>query len=393
MRKHATRYRSVSCGDERGGGNGLTRGACKLPSFLSAEQHRRRLLAVIGAMAPPEMLKTIASDFDTVDMRVLNEAGRRIRLAWPTDRVILVGKRFRRIKGKARDEDCRVAGYLCCPEQFRFIGCICSEDFCDTKDVQEKDVYGWFPEVYLGLSGRLYVYVCHCASDSVSLLARSVDDFVKRGLRCSEFMNMAAVCLPEDVNALKLGACKTVLDVMVWRADHLGIRVTLSDGSAVRVCDQHFAGYSRSMIDAWTEMIGAGPLEILAVVERAPEGMFIPEDDRVVLLIDCCMSVYAAGSSDGIVLVAEGLIELTCRGLSRYAKNVLFHCDGRRKKLSRVPDCPNGHCHRNPSEDAAMCDESESSEDEPLVDGRVRRDRRDTLYRKVLRAMTEFQLR
>lgn len=407
VQEHPQRGRSLSCAD---GDKGPRRRRVfrrwsdrrRVPLFLTPEYQRRELLGLLGAMAPPTLLKTITADFAKVDAHVLNESGRRIRLAWPKNKVLIVGKRCRTLRCSSRNEDHRVAGYLCCPEPFRFLGSICPDDLEDGEEVCCARRGGWFPEVYLGFTGRLYVYVSHCASDSVSVLARSVDEFVKRGLRCCEFMNMAAVCMPEDVRAVKLGSCRDSTDVMAWRQQFLGHVVALGDGSMIRVCDAYFAGYCDRTIEAWTEASGASCLEIFAVVAQAPDTVGVPPGGRIVLMFDESLTVYAAGRGSGLVIVADGMVELTCRGLSRYTRNVLFHCDGHRRVLSRDPECPNGFSHRPLKEEREGAN-ADGDEDEREKDGdpsraasgrrrRFRLSRGDSLYRRVLKAVTELQL-
>uniref|UniRef100_A0AAU7E246 Tegument protein UL23 n=1 Tax=Cardioderma bat herpesvirus TaxID=3141914 RepID=A0AAU7E246_9VIRU len=319
-------------------------GVCrKAPAFLSTQYVRSELTKLLGVMAPPEFLCHILGCFETVDHHVINETGRRVKVRWPKDRVVVVGKRHRPDAARHGSEEDRLSSLLCCPEPLKFVGSVCPSETLD--DVFNGSAPQYFPEIYVGSSERLFVYITRPRAQSLSVLAKNAAKFAKNGMRGCDIISLGAVSVPNDLKTVRLSACGSLRDALAWRADCFGSAVTVGDGTTFRVCDMFGTRHTPEDLERWMEQTGAQLLEIFGLVSFPPRDLPLARNVRVSLLVDENARIYATVNYQHLLLLADSCFEFACRGLTRFKKNVVFHTDLTARAMSRVPECPNGRTH------------------------------------------------
>ncbi|AFK83835.1 B23 [miniopterid betaherpesvirus 1] len=343
-------------------------------------------------MAPSKFLKRLLSDFDGVERAVTMELGRRVRLAWPCTRVLVLGRRSRLVISKRGEEESRISLFLCCPEPLKLVGSLYPAD----EDPVDESKNEWCPEIYVARSGKLVLYVCGPPVRSVCVVADNVDDFIKNGLKGCDGVGPLDVAgpMPPDIRALRLAYCGDLEAVVDWRESQTGAEVLLGDGTQIRICDLYFTRYVADDLDLWRQQAGVRAVEIVAVAVHLPASCPVKLGSRLVLAVDSQRCVYAVDEDfGGLVMIANDLVEFVTKGVQRYARNTVFYCDPRRRRLFRRPACPNGidHMLRNVSAAAVrpklVQSASADSPDLPISE------RRGLSFRVVTRMVSAFSPR
>ncbi|AEV80884.1 tegument protein UL23 [Saimiriine betaherpesvirus 4] len=261
-----------------------------------------------------------------------------VRLAWPRGRFLMLNKRWRSVKDN-KTEEMRLAEYLCCPEELCFLGSVCTKAFLKHGESECPS------EIYVGLSGRVYMYIDMLYSDALLVVAKDLAAFLKNGLKGCAFINVGSANMPSDFNCVSMTACANLDAFCAWRKSHLGQTMKLGDGTV-------FSVVSDSVMN-WHERrrctVDTGSFRM----EPFGESSIEEEGRPIILFTDEYLRVYAK-TLDGTILIASSMFEFVLRGLFRYRYDGIFYGNEKIRRLSRPPLCPNGLRH--------MCRSSVSSQ-------------------------------
>lgn len=297
-------------------------------------------------MAPPTVLAKIVNDFDFVDVNVVSEKGRRVRMRDCAGIVVCVGKRWRPLDPEvARSpggEERRLSRFLCCPEKLKFVGTVCPVWITAVGAFSGREKLR-LPEIYVGESSRLFVYSRTELGEGLALMAENIDELVALGTQAlRDLAKPDPWEMPRDPDATIMGTCSGFVDLLRWRNACIGRTVTLVDGVRFRVCDMFYACRDPEALDAWSSQACVTQMEVFGVVERGPEGQRAV--DRPVLLTDSCGKIYVATKPPDICIVAGSPREFAFLGLLQQRQCSTFYGDERVRRFSNSPACPNALC-------------------------------------------------
>nr|WEG69025.1 tegument protein UL23 [Mastomys natalensis cytomegalovirus 2]WEG69163.1 tegument protein UL23 [Mastomys natalensis cytomegalovirus 2]WEG69302.1 tegument protein UL23 [Mastomys natalensis cytomegalovirus 2]WEG69440.1 tegument protein UL23 [Mastomys natalensis cytomegalovirus 2]WEG69578.1 tegument protein UL23 [Mastomys natalensis cytomegalovirus 2] len=353
-------------------------------------------------MAPPEVLREILTEFSAVDAGVSEHTGRRVRLAEPKGVILCVGRRWRDIPppqdGGQRDEGARLADLMCCSEELKFVGSIVAGTFelpdkpgerrrgrvfswmgsgggtggsggsTDSDEAVRGDsesgvvgaalvaaaavlgpaavyapnsdlpAYRQAPEVYVGSTGKVYVYLRVSRSEAIACVASTVSDFIKDGIN-NLYLPVRRPIPCRGTAARELTECRNCDDAVVWRERYLARYVVLGDKTEISPCDNLFVGVEPDLLDRWAAEADVDTVDVIALVSHP---LAIPP---LVVLTDDIGRVYVVQGASSLVIVADDFYEFVERGVSRYNCNHLFIGDPLEASLAKGTRCPNGFYH------------------------------------------------
>ncbi|AAK57062.1 T23 [Tupaiid betaherpesvirus 1] len=303
-------------------------------------------------MAPPSFLLKLLKAYEYVDVQVVKHAGRRVRLPWPKNQVLRVGRRWRQVRtDTTKSEEQTLATYLCCTEELKLVGSVCLRHAAlEDEDARPVDRTTRYPELYVGVSGRMYVYVCTPRTEFLLVVASDPKTFTRRGFRgCVEIL--VPISLPADALGIQLAACQTYADCTLWRNEALGQDLVLGDRSKITVCELYITEHDPDALAAWACLACTDIVTVIATVryleaEESVRAQFGPLFRRLVVLLDWQLRVYAARYPTELILLADNPAMFVARGLTAYHHNRLFFSpESHHRQLSRVPCCPSGLGH------------------------------------------------
>lgn len=349
-------------------------------------------------MAPPEALREIIVDFCSIESYVAENIGKRIRLQFPSGIILCIGRRWRDIPAQRRegppDECARIALMLCCSEPLKFIGSLIaanagkpvknekrygrimnwsvrskssqgssSSDGSFDRDVDDAvmgtvavaaapilnsavvhagrndlPAYRQPPELYVGSSGKIFIYLRLSRTDAISCVAENVDMFVKRGI-VNVYLPVQRPIACHSLAARELVECRSCNDAVSWRERHLARHVILGDKTEISVCDNIFLGYDMATLEKWAAEADVNAVDVIAFVSNP---LSTPP---FVVLTDNIGRVYLVQGASSLSIVADDLFEFIERGVKRYDKNFLFMGDPLEASLTRTGVCHNGFQH------------------------------------------------
>ncbi|ACE95204.1 M23 protein [Murid betaherpesvirus 1] len=353
-------------------------------------------------MAPPEALESIFSDFATVEAAVAANIGRRVRLHHPKGLSLCIGMRWREIPAPANggppNECARLAALLCCHENIKFIGSVVASDSNlegrqntrsrllnwrfrntggggggdDTRGPRDPDEglvsaavvaaaailgpalragggaiyapmselphYRQPPEVYVGSSGKIYIYLLLTRSEAFAHVADSMREIVKDGIK-NIYLPVRRPIICRGAASRELTECRTNNDILSWRERNLANRVFLGDKSELSACDEFFVGYDVVALDGWAAEADVGAMDVLGIII---EPLMLPP---LTILTDDLCRVYVVQGVSSLCLIAEDYFEFVERGISRYHKNRYFIIDPLEAMLTKKTECPNNFLH------------------------------------------------
>ncbi|AEV80729.1 tegument protein UL23 [Aotine betaherpesvirus 1] len=258
-----------------------------------------------------------------------------VQLAWPRGRFLMLQKRWRSVKDN-KAEEMRLSEYLCCPEEIYFLGSICTKAFLKHGESECPS------EIYVGLSGRVYMYIDMLYSDAMMVVANDLAGFLKNGLRGCAFVNVGTTGLPTDFNCVSMTTCENLDAFCGWRNGHLGEVMKLGDGAAFMVVPESIMNWNeRRQCSVETGSFRMEPFGEAYLQDH-------DEDRRLLLFADEYLRVYGK-TEEWTILIASGMFEFVTRGFFRYRYDGIFYGNKKIRRLSRPPSCPNGVRHMRAS--------------------------------------------